>query len=263
MIIECGAGTAIDDVQSAAGEVGQYVNFPQLPGGSGTVGGALALGHSDVRRLGRGAVRDALLRARLVGHDGAVITAGGSTVKNVSGFDLCRLLVGSKGTLGFLGEVLLRTQPLPLCSQWYSAPVIDHEQIQALRRNLYRPSAALWNGTVVMMCLEGHHSDIAASVQLVRLQTGIHLQETDAPDLRNFPHRSSLAAAQVPDVVREFRGRCWAEVGVGTVHFIDAQPTHQPSLEVRAITRRLLDAFDPTGRMNPNQMADQGAASIH
>jgi hypothetical protein len=109
MTIRCGAGTPVDDVQAALAEVGQEVALP--PGG--TVGGALAVGQSDVLRLGRGPVRDVLLQARYVNAGGQVVKAGGPTVKNVSGFDLCRLLVGSRGTLGVLGEVILRTRPIP------------------------------------------------------------------------------------------------------------------------------------------------------
>ena len=73
---------------AALAEWGQLVALP--PGG--TVGGALAVGRSDVTRLGRGPVRDALLQARVVSAEGHVVKAGGPTVKNVSGFDLCRLV---------------------------------------------------------------------------------------------------------------------------------------------------------------------------
>ncbi len=52
--------------------------------------------------------------------EGAVVKAGGPTVKNVSGFDLCRLLVGSLGTLGLIAEVVLRTRPLPAAERWVS-----------------------------------------------------------------------------------------------------------------------------------------------
>ena len=64
-------------------------------------------------------------QARYVSAAGEVVKAGGPTVKNVSGFDLCRLLVGSRGTLGFLGEVILRTRPLPAASQWFTAAAAD------------------------------------------------------------------------------------------------------------------------------------------
>ena len=86
----------------------------------GTVGGALAVGRSGLRRLGYGPVRDTLLQARYVSAAGDVVKAGGPTVKNVTGFDLCRLLVGSRGTLGFIGEVILRTRPRARFEQWFS-----------------------------------------------------------------------------------------------------------------------------------------------
>ena len=102
-----------------------------LPPG-GTVGGALAVGRCGIRRLGDGPVRDTLLQARYVSAAGEVVKAGGPTVKNVSGFDLCRLLVGSQGTLGFLGEVILRTRPRPAASQWFAAPA--RRSVAAVRR---------------------------------------------------------------------------------------------------------------------------------
>ena len=120
MTVWCGAGTPVDEVDAALAEHGQASRSRRL----GTVGGALAVGHSDIRRLGYGPVRDVLLQARYVSAAGEVVKAGGPTVKNVSGFDLCRLLVGSRGTLGFLGEVILRTRPRPIHEQWFQRPAI-------------------------------------------------------------------------------------------------------------------------------------------
>ena len=93
MTVSCGAGTPVDELAAALAEVGQRAVLPA----GGTVGGALAVGRSGIRRLGDGPVRDVLLQARYVGADGEVVKAGGPTVKNVSGFDVCRLLVGSRG----------------------------------------------------------------------------------------------------------------------------------------------------------------------
>ena len=69
---------------------------------------------------GYGPVRDVLLQARYVSAAGEIVKAGGPTVKNVSGFDLCRLLVGSRGTLGFLGDVIMRTRPRAAFEQWFT-----------------------------------------------------------------------------------------------------------------------------------------------
>src|SRR6185503_4841680 len=106
----------VGDLAAALAEAGQGVSLPM----TGTVGGALALGHSGIRRLGDGPIRDALLECHYVSAAGEVVKAGGPTVKNVSGFDLCRLLVGSRGTLGFIGSVILRTRPLAQRSQWFT-----------------------------------------------------------------------------------------------------------------------------------------------
>jgi len=65
MTVVCGAGTSINELQEALGAVGQYVNLPLKSSDSGTVGGALAQGHGDIYRLGRGALRDTLLHCRV------------------------------------------------------------------------------------------------------------------------------------------------------------------------------------------------------
>ena len=114
MTVRCGAGTLVSDLAVALAERGQFVALPVQLGA--TVGGVVAVGRSSICRLGHGPVRDTLLQARVVLADATVVTAGGPTVKNVSGFDLCRLLVGSLGTLAIIGEVILRTRPLPACS---------------------------------------------------------------------------------------------------------------------------------------------------
>ncbi len=115
MTMSCAAGTLVADVDAALAEHGQRIAVPL----GGTIGGALAVGRSGIRRLGDGPLRDAVLQVRYVSAAGEVVKAGGPTVKNVSGFDLCRLLVGSRGTLGFVGDVILRTRPRAHCSQWF------------------------------------------------------------------------------------------------------------------------------------------------
>src|SRR5688572_28796558 len=115
MTVEWRSGVPVAEVDGAWAEHGQAAAIPP----TGSVGGALATGHSGIRRLGYGPIRDTVLQARYVGADGTIVKAGGPTVKNVSGFDLCRLLVGSYGTLGFVGDVILRTRPRAPFEQWY------------------------------------------------------------------------------------------------------------------------------------------------
>ena len=106
MIVVVRAGTPVAALHAALAAAGQT---SALPDRGGTVGGAIAVGENRLDRLGRGSVRDAVLQVRYVSAEGELVTGGGPVVKNVSGFNLPKLMVGSLGTLGLLAEVVLRT----------------------------------------------------------------------------------------------------------------------------------------------------------
>ncbi len=233
MTVCCGAGTIVAELDDALLAHAQCVAIPP----TGTIGGALAVGHSGMRRLGYGPVRDALLQARYVSADGEVVKAGGPTVKNVSGFDLCRLLVGSRGTLGFVGEVILRTRPRARYEQWFSGPVDPEE---ALGR-LHRPTAVLWDGTTTFVLLEGDERDVEAQVATLALQPA-----EGAPPLPSGG-RWSIP----PGSFRQLTGTFVVEIGVGVVHHAEPAPARTADPAVAALHRRIKQEFDPTGRLNP------------
>jgi glycolate oxidase FAD binding subunit len=234
MTVRCGAGTPVAQLIDELAAVGQTVALPA----HGTVGGALALGVSGVRRLGDGPVRDVLLQARYISAAGDIVKAGGPTVKNVSGFDLCRLLVGSRGTLGFLGEVVLRTRPSAVASQWFQRDCTDPTPIQAA---LYRPVSLLWNGRHIWVLLEGHPADIAAQA------AATNLTPVAAPPALPTGSRRSVRPSEVLQQVGEFV----AEVGVGIIHHADPAPARAREPRIDALTTVLLHEFDPTRRLNP------------
>jgi FAD/FMN-containing dehydrogenase len=236
MTVQCGAGTPVADLDAALAEVGQTVALP--PGG--TVGGALAVGRSGLRRLGHGHVRDCLLQARYVDGRGRIVKAGGPTVKNVSGFDLCRLLVGSWGTLGFLGEVILRTRPRPRYEQWYTSSADPFD----LLARLYRPASVLWDGSRTWVLLEGHPDDVERQASTTGLVAG------DPPSELPTGGRWSMPPRQLADALPG-TGRFVAEVGVGVVHHEHPQPPRQVDPVVRRLHHRIKHEFDPHGRLNP------------
>jgi FAD/FMN-containing dehydrogenase len=236
MTIRCGAGTPVVEVDAALAEHGQCVAIPDL----GTIGGALAVGHSGVRRLAWGPVRDTVLQVRYVSAAGEVVKAGGPTVKNVSGFDLCRLLVGSRGTLGFLADVILRTRPRPTHEQWYAS----ERDPWALLGELYRPSSVLWDGETSWVLLDGHPDDVAAQA------TASEMIPVEAPpDLP--PHRWSLPPSELTTLRGDPTGTFVAEIGVGVVHHSRPAPATVPDPGVVELHRRIRQEFDPAGRLNP------------
>jgi glycolate oxidase FAD binding subunit len=225
MIVRCGAGTAVADLQRVVAASGMQVAMEGV-GPASTVGGVLAAGHNGVRVLGWGPVRDVLLEARFVSSRGEVVKAGGPVVKNVSGFDLCRLLVGSLGTLGVLGEVVLRCRPLPAVSRWFAGSVDDP---LAVTSALYRPTSVLWDGSTTWVLLDGHGDDVDAQRRDVLAPLGF--AEVDGPP----PITSAVRAAVAPGRFAEPTGALPVEPAVAELH------------------RRIKANFDPTGRLNPGR----------
>ena len=273
MTVRVGAGTTVDELHELLAAHRQTTALGGLPGA--TVGGVLAAGRNSIDALGHGPVRDVLLEARYASADGRLVTAGGPTVKNVTGFDLCRLLVGSLGTLGLLAEVTLRTRPLPAASAWYSGAVEPF----ALVDRLYRPAAVLWDGTTTWVHLEGHAADVAAQATVCEAAgctavaappaVGAHVAGLEPRALRSVIPALVRHAASVAPAGAHPGPPAVAEVGTGVVHL--AHPALLASLpgllpptagpvtaarrpeRLRTLHERLRDEFDPTRRLNPGR----------
>jgi glycolate oxidase FAD binding subunit len=259
MTVRVRAGTTVADLDAALAEVGQTVAVPAWAGA--TVGGVLAVGHSGLRRLGWGPVRDTVLEVRYVSADGTVVKAGGPTVKNVSGFDLCRLLVGSVGTLGLVAEVVLRARPAPACERWLAGPVDPF----ALLRCLHRPASILWDGTTTWVLLDGHPADVDAQTAAAAASGDGALADVAGPP-KLPPHRWSLRPSELPVLAEHAAAtgsapRFVAEVGVGIVHAEAPQSRRAVDPAVAALHARLKDLFDPTGRLAPGRDPLAGAAT--
>jgi glycolate oxidase FAD binding subunit len=124
LVLSAGAATPIEEIDAALTDAGQMLAFeppdlgalfglPPAVAGRRTLGGVLACNLSGPRRIKSGAARDHFLGFRGVSGRGEVFKAGGRVVKNVTGYDLCKLMAGSFGTLAALEEVTVKVLPKP------------------------------------------------------------------------------------------------------------------------------------------------------
>jgi len=109
------SGMTLDEVQKSLAKVGKGYFLPLDPPFTekATLGGIIATNSSGPKRLLYGTVRDLIIGAKTVFPNGDIVVSGGKTVKNVSGYDMCKLLIGSYGTLGILCEMTFKLLPLP------------------------------------------------------------------------------------------------------------------------------------------------------
>lgn len=108
-----GAGLPLQELAEATGKYSQWVPLDPAGWEAGTLGGMVATGRAGPLRMGYGCPRDHVLGLTLVAGDGRILRWGGRVVKNVAGFDVTRLCVGSLGALGVITAVSCRVYPLP------------------------------------------------------------------------------------------------------------------------------------------------------
>lgn len=260
MTVAVRCGTPVAELHAALADKGQRTALPER---GGTVGGALAAGENSIHVAGRGRVREAALQIRYVSDEGAVVTAGGPTVKNVTGFDLPRLLVGSLGTLGLMADTILRTNPIPAVTRWLMSEDADPF---AVPNTVLRPSCTLWNGTTTWVELEGHARAVDAE-QAKLAAIGRWTQTEGPPDLPE--HRWSLPPAELnlsrcevgpsgPSGAspshESFGDSFIASVGVGTVWASEPQPERLTDPATRVLNDRVKGQFDSRHRLNPGRV---------
>lgn len=186
------AGTPLADIEAALAAEGQRLPFevPDMRGllgrtGQSTLGGVVAANASGPRRVQAGACRDSLIGVRFVTGDGTIVKNGGRVMKNVTGYDLVKLLAGSFGSLGVLTEVAFKVLPTPATSATLILRGLsDIQAVAAMSQALGSPfevsGAAHLPGDGTFLRIEGLTTSVAyRSGQLARHLSGFGVAEVE------------------------------------------------------------------------------------
>ncbi len=109
------AGVTLTDFNAKLAENGQWLPLDPPDDGRSTLGGVVSTGIGGPQQFGYGRPRGSVIGMKVVLADGSMIKAGGRVVKNVAGYDLCKLFTGSYGSLGIITELNFKLRPRPAC----------------------------------------------------------------------------------------------------------------------------------------------------
>jgi glycolate oxidase FAD binding subunit len=136
LVVEVEAGLTLAALQKHLAPHGQRLALDTPHPEIATLGGLIATGAFGPRRARYGTLRDLIVGVSLVRADGARVRGGGKVVKNVAGFDLPKIAVGSLGSLGLIATATFRLHPLPEAAQALRVPGCDGAALAALSREL-------------------------------------------------------------------------------------------------------------------------------
>lgn len=150
LVLTAAAGTSLAEIDATLAAEGQQLAFePPDPavlfgtGSGGTLGGVFLANQSGPRRVIAGAARDHLLGVRAVNGRGEIWKAGGKVIKNVTGYDLARLLAGSWGTLAVVTEITCKVLPAAPCTRTVAIPAANvTDAVAVLTRIAVSPLSA-------------------------------------------------------------------------------------------------------------------------
>lgn len=239
------AGVTLRDLNAELQRAGQWLPFDPSRGRDVTIGGLVASDRNGPLRLAFGKVRDFLIGVRVVMADGGVVHGGGKVVKNVAGYDLPKLFVGSFGTLGVIVEATFKVRPRPQNMHLYVVPmrsVVEaaEKALELLRgplvpalleavNELAAETIGLPTGAALVAAFAGGEAHTAAQETLLRKETADRLTRWDGPEM------DSLLSA-----IRDFPQPADEEVLVVRLSVRPAElPVLLQRIEAEAVARRI------------------------
>ncbi|HHH13525.1 MAG TPA: glycolate oxidase subunit GlcE [Thiolapillus brandeum] len=285
LFVRAAAGTPLQEVEAALAEAGQLLPFePPAFGDSATLGGTIACGLSGPARPWRGAARDFVLGCRMVNGRGELLRFGGEVIKNVAGYDLSRLQCGAFGTLGVLLELSIKTLPAPAAERTLAFELPLPGALERLHRWNRQPlplTGAAWHDGILRLRLAGAEAAVEQAAR--RLGGEAEREEGYWQALKEhrllfFDNPLPLWRLSLPrgcgplplpgEVLVDWGGAqrwLFSDAEPGVVHALareaggSARPWRngallEPESPLLPLHRRLKEAFDPAGILNPGLM---------
>jgi glycolate oxidase FAD binding subunit len=263
MVVTVRSGTKLAELESRLGSEGQQlgVELPRLSADA-TIGGAIAMGLSGASRPYTGAIRDFVLGVRMINGLGDDLKFGGQVMKNVAGYDLPRLLVGSRGCLGLLLEISLRVLPLAEAQLGLVFEKSGLPDAVAFTNQLSAAAEPVSGASYYRGRLHLRFSGRDGSLLRLRRELGGELDSSDWwSDLQQW--RFPWGAARWRNyreqhaVEPETSGDCLADWNGGLIWSVEREPTAATAVDLQQmfpasgvrgeIEQRLREAFDPRG----------------
>jgi glycolate oxidase FAD binding subunit len=257
-----------------------------------TLGGCVAAGLSGPRRAYAGAVRDFVLGVRIMDGKGSELRFGGEVMKNVAGYDVSRLTVGALGTLGVILEVSLKVLPAPAAEATLKLAAGSEKAITLMNEWAGKPlplTATAYRAGELAVRLSGAPSAVDAAIkkiggevidalQAVQFWRGLREQSTaffagDQPlwrlSVKSTTPPLDLSGPQLIEwggalrwlrsdadarMIRESAARAGGHAALFRARDKTAGVFHPLSPGLAKIHRRLKEAFDPNGILNPGRM---------
>lgn len=191
LVLSVRAGTALKEIESLLDQHGQMLacEAPHF-GEHATVGGMLAAGLSGPRRAYAGGIRDFVLGVTVMNGRGELLKFGGQVMKNVAGYDISRLMVGSMGALGLITEISLKVMPRPLLETSLAFALSEQDALHCLNKwagQALPISASAYHAGRLMLRLSGSESAIRLAKQKLGGQD-VHDDKTFWIGLREQQH---------------------------------------------------------------------------
>jgi glycolate oxidase FAD binding subunit len=290
LFITAKAGTSLGEIEAALAEKGQQFPFePPAFGETATLGGTIACGLSGPARPWKGAARDFVLGSRVINGKGELLRFGGEVIKNVAGYDVSRLMCGAFGTLGLLTELSIKVVPLPQKSATLTMELGRAEalaRVTGVSRQPWPVSGAAWHEGILRVRLSGAQAAVDHAVASLggELSEGsgfwTQLREQTHPFFRSpralwrlsLPQATPAIDLPGEELIDWGGSQRWllsdedgatirkiaSEAGGHATAFRNPagpddafMPLAPPML---ALHRRIRQAFDPAGILNPGRL---------